>query len=137
MKESIKVFFLENKNKSDNKYRLIRKGQKGSLTLEAAVTVPLFMLFCMALISFLLIIGIQMDIQTSMEETARSMGKKAYVLERFAEGEDVSEVDSDTVFLVSAGINPTVIKVWLLATDSLGEKIESSRIIGGAGGLYT
>ena len=110
----------------------------GSLSIEAAVSVPVFMLFCIALISFLILMGLQMDIQTAMEETARSVGKKAYVLERISSGSgDTSEMDQETMSLVSAGINPTVIKIWMLSTDSLRSRLDRSRILGGSGGLYT
>ena len=117
---------------------LRKRNVNGSLSLEAAISVPVFMLFCIALISFLILMGLQMDIQTAMEETARSMGKKAYALERISSGSgDASEIDQETMNLVSVGINPTVIKIWMLSTDSLGSRLDRSRILGGSGGLYT
>ncbi|MCF0230438.1 MAG: pilus assembly protein, partial [Parasporobacterium sp.] len=115
------------------------KPGKGSLTLEAALAVPLFMLFFTALISFLVIMDLQSGIQTAMENTARSMGKKAYILERIQQGDRISgnETDSDTETLISAGINPTAIKLFLAADPVLRNRVSGSRIVGGTGGLYT
>ena len=119
-----------------------KKNINGSLSIEAAIAVPIFMFFCISLMSFLLIMGIQMDIQAAMEETARSIGKKAYILERLdgnteSGSGNTGEIDQEALRLASVGINPSVIKVWMLATDSLGSKLDRSGIVGGSGGLYT
>ena len=56
--------------------------KKGSLTIEAALSLPIFLFFVIAVFYFLMIIFLQSDIQLRMEETARSMGKQAYLIER-------------------------------------------------------
>lgn len=116
---------------------------RGSLSLEASVCVPLFLLFCIAVISFLQILCLQTDIRARMAETARSMGKKAYIIERLSENDGIisggpaPDFDADTVSLASAGINPLTIKVWMLSDGRLRSTLEQSRILGGASGLYT
>ena len=111
--------------------------KKGSLTIEAALSLPIFLFFIIAVFYFLMIIFLQSDIQLHMEETARSMGKQAYLLERL-DGLAVEEegVDAETKSLLAAGINPLVIKTCILKTD-LSKIIDSSRIVGGTGGFYT
>ena len=115
---------------------------KGSITLEAALSVPLFLLFTIAIISFMVIIFTQLKIQTGMEETARSLGRKAYVIDEadsFVEGRLESEnvLDSDAVTLLSVGLNPTLLKVWLNTNETLSSAVKVSRIKSGLAGLYT
>lgn len=111
--------------------------KKGSLTIEAALSLPIFLFFAIAVFYFLMIIFLQSDIQLHMEETARSMGKQAYLLERL-DGLTINEeeIDAETKGLLAAGFNPLVIKTSILKKD-LSNKIDSSRIAGGSGGFYT
>ena len=111
--------------------------KKGSLTIEAALALPLFLFFAIAVFYFLMIIFLQSDIQLRMEETARSLGKQAYLLEQM-DGLTVQEeeVDGETKSLLAAGFNPLVIKTCILKND-LSNKIDSSKIKGGTDGFYT
>ncbi len=54
---------------------------KGSLTIEAAMVLPLFMLAVIAVMYFLVIFQLQINIQTKLEDIARSIGKNAYITE--------------------------------------------------------
>lgn len=110
------------------------KPKKASLTIEAALALPMFLFFVIAMSWFLIILSLQSDIQLSMEETARDIGKRAYLAEHTA---DLSsgKTDGDTAGLLSAGINAMTIKTWMLK-DGLGERISQSRIQGGTGGFY-
>ncbi|MBQ9031933.1 MAG: pilus assembly protein [Parasporobacterium sp.] len=131
---------------------------QGSLSLEAAMSLPLFLLAVTALLSFLVILNLQVNIQASMEQASRSMGKKAYLLQQAAQGlsDDTSGaggagtgasasagtlsskgVDREAQGLMSAGINSLTIKAFVLSANGLSGKLDSSRILGGAGGLYT
>ena len=112
----------------------VRKPKKASLTLEAALSFPLFLFFVIAMSWFLIILSLQSDIQMSMEETARDIGKKAYLAENTASLSSGS-TDGDTKGLLSAGINSLTIKTWMLK-DGLREKIDRSKIRGGTGGFY-
>lgn len=145
MKLTIKNLYKEGtlaKNKSlpRNKERAFHSAwnKKASLTIEAALVLPIFMFFVMAIVELLIIVSLQSEIQLSMEETARSIGKKAYLTECadtiITSGS--SEVDADSTSLLSAGINFLTIKTWLMK-DGLKERLDNSRIIDGSNGLYT
>ena len=103
------------------------------------MSLPLFLLVSIALLSFLVILHLQMNIQVSMEETARSMGKAAYLMQQAQNGTEASAegIDGETISLMSVGINPTTMKAWILSKGDLAGKLNQSRIKGGAGGLYT
>ena len=63
-----------------------RSSLKASLTVEAALALPIFMLLCAALISFAAIYCLQTDLQAGMDETSRILGKAAYLTEHDADG---------------------------------------------------
>ena len=121
------------------RFETFKMSAHASLTLEAAVSVPLFLMFCIALISFLAILNLQINIQVSMEETSRSMGKTAYALEHASsiKEKNSDSTDEQTLTMMSLGINPTTIKMWILSDNSLNSMVEQSRVKGGTGGLYT
>jgi len=120
-----------------------RSQLSGSLTLEAAFSLPLFMMICAAIISFMVILGLQTDIQVQLEETSRLMGRMAYMLETASSGNvnttdgNGHSLDQQEISLINAGINSTVMKMVMLTGSNLSGKINRSRIVGGAGGLYT
>ena len=94
---------------------------KGSLTLEAAIVLPVFMIFVTALLYLLIILSLQANIQLSMEETARSLDKKAYL---------TNEANLDFV------INPLTVKQMVM-TPELTDKVNRSHITGGVNGIDT
>lgn len=111
---------------------------KASLTIETALALPIFMFFVLAIIDLLVVISLQARIQLTIEETARSIGKTAYLLncaDEIITG-NPSEIDADTESLLSAGINSLTIKTWMLK-DGRKEWLDRSQIINGASGLYT
>lgn len=91
------------------------------LTIEAALALPVFMLFSIAVIYLLAIISLQNDIQLAMEEAARSLNQKAYLSDR-----------TQTDF----AINFLTIRAAVL-TDDLKEEIDRSGIAGGSDGVST
>lgn len=102
----------------------IRKSNKNSalpasLTIEAALALPIFMLFTMAVVYLLVIISLQTDIQLAMEEAARSLGKQAYL---------TGETDTDYA------ISTTLIKSTIF-TDELKEEVRNSNIRAGISGV--
>ena len=64
-------------------------GRRASLTLEAALTVPLFLLAWLAVICVMDIYRIQAEVKTSLSESARELGMYAAA----AQGEGQSPVD--------------------------------------------
>lgn len=106
----------------------------GSLTLEAALTVPLFLFFCAAILSFLLILDLQISVDQSLGETARSFGKRAYI---YQQGESLISDDPDSGLLQQTGLSPAAVKLRMLRDPGLKEKLDRSRVKGGSSGLYT
>lgn len=103
------------------------------------MSVPLFMIFCISLISFLVILNLQINIQVSMEEASRSMGKTAYALKHASSVKEKNSdsTDQQALTLMSLGINPTTVKMYLFSDSDLSSLISRSRIKGGTNGLYT
>ena len=106
----------KNKRKNDKDPAL-----SASLTIEAALALPIFMLFTTAVLYLLVIVSLQADIRLAMEEAARSLGKQAYL---------TSATDTD------AGINYLTIRAAVL-TDDLKDRLDSSRIENGTDGFST
>ncbi len=111
---------------------------KASLTIEAALVLPVFMFFVLAIINILVIFSLQADIQLAMEETARSIGKKAYLVDCADDliTSNEAEMDADTESLLSAGINSLTIKTWMMK-DGRKERLDNSWIMEGSSGVYT
>ena len=119
-----------------NKGHILSAGTvKGSLTVEAAVVIPLFLLFMAAILSFFLLLSLQAEIQLSMEETARSFGKKAYLAEHLSASSSGKDAEEEAAGVLSAGINPFTIKAQMME-GGFAETLDASRIRGGADGLY-
>lgn len=108
-----------------------------SLTLEAAMSLPLFLFFLLSVMSFLLMLNVQMHVQNSMEDLSRRMGKAAYLMERTDAVLNGGELDPDSITLAQAGINGASIQMLLGADQSLGAILNGSRVKGGRGGLHT
>lgn len=117
---------------------------KSSLTIEAAIALPLFLFFVIAIIYFLMIISLQTNIQIGMDEAARSIGKKIYLANRLdeigkTEADDKTseaDIDDETRSLASVGINSLTLKTWILK-GNLFNKVSNSKIVGGIIGFDT
>ena len=82
---------------------------------------PLFLMFTVAIIHFMILLSVQNDIQLRMDETARDIGKRAYIAD-----------DSEILSLASS--NFLVIQAEIL-NDALKERLDNSGVVGGSGGL--
>lgn len=100
-----------------------KQGCRASLTIEAALILPLFIMFTAALMYFLIIISLQSDIQLRLEETARDIGKRAYLTD-----------ESELLDTLSA--NPLVIKAEIM-DEALTARIENSCIKNTVSGIST
>lgn len=143
-------------------FSFVLKSFKSSLTLEAAVALPIFIFFVIAITYFLIIVSLQTNIQVGMDEAARSIGKKIYLAnnietiyedfkgedntktrernilddaEKTKEGENL-KIDDETKSLVEMGINPLTIKTWILK-GKLFDRVAESKITGGVVGFRT
>lgn len=109
---------------------------KSSLTIEAAIALPLFLFFVISIIYFMIIISLQTNIQIGMDEAARSIGKKVYLANCLDEIESTLEIDDETKSLASVGINSLTLKTWILK-GNLFNKVSDSKIVGGIMGFDT
>lgn len=73
---------------------------RGSLTLEAAIILPLYMFFLITILYILNILHIQNVFQAAMEEASRKINSYAYVAEQF---EKLKEEERNTVGSYDAG----------------------------------
>lgn len=94
---------------------------RASLTIEAAVTLPIFIFFSIAVTYLLIIISLQSNIQQSMEDAARKLGKQAYL---------TNETDLGVL------INAVTARAYILNGD-LKDEIDNSQILNGSGGVST
>ena len=90
-----------------------------SLTIEAALTLPVFMLFTAAVVYLLLIISFQSELQSAMDEAAKSLSRSAYIAE-----------ETDTGFAV----NYLTVRSAVV-TDEIAEAADASGVDGGSSGL--
>lgn len=104
----------------------IKSKARASLTVEAALVLPLFIYFFIALIYFIQIFTLQEHIQEAITKTGLSMAKTAYVYADFIDAEEARGCDDsswegvlDTGIgeLALTALDGTAIK-WLL-TDEL------------------
>ncbi len=113
---------------------------KGSLTLEAAIVLPLYMFFLITVLYILNIIHIENILQSAMEEAARSINSHAYVAEQFEELQDeerytVGSHDSGFVLnLAKNQISKITIKNCFL-TDRIKNIADNSYIKNGYNGI--
>lgn len=110
-----------------------------SMSIEAALVLPVFLFFALAFTNFLLLLSLQAEMQLSMEEVARNLGKKAYFAAHTEEllqevGEEAGEAAQEAGAF-SAAINSLTVKALLL-DGPLQETVNRSQIKGGTEGLY-
>ncbi len=145
------------KNTDAKAFSFVNKNIRSSLTIEAAIALPLFVFFVIGITYFLIIISLQTNIQIGMDEAARSIGKKIYLANQIEEiygnlktsdneskdsnkllTEEVegNEIDEETKSIVATGINALTIKTWILK-GNLFDKISKSQIVGKVTGFRT
>lgn len=118
------------------------KGLKSSITIEAAIALPIFIFFVIAIIYFLVIVTLQTNIQVGMDEAARSIGKKVYLAQNLEgvyedlKNESTDDVDEETKSLVASGLNTLTMKTWILK-GNLFNRVAKSKILGGVTGFRT
>ena len=103
--------------------RTFSPARKGSITIEASLALPIAVMLSIAVIHFLLIISLQSSIQLRIDETAREIGKHAYL-------------DEGDGILTDIATNPLLLKAEIV-NSNLSDLISGSQISGGADGLHT
>lgn len=123
MKTSISMkYLLQIISPGQQKKRAFFSAPCASFSLEAALVLPIFLVFAVGLISFLMIISLQMDIQEGLFETARDLSRKAYL--------------AQSAQLESPALGPAAVSI-ALRTPERKNRIDNSRIVGGAVGVNT
>ena len=103
---------------------------KGSLTLEAAIVFPIYILFLISIIYILNILTLQNSLQMSMEEASRSISSSAYISEKLIY---IKEHGISTNLTYSV-LNTALIK-QIFFTDEIKYLSDNSYIVNGSNGL--
>lgn len=80
-----------------NGLRIIHLKEKASLTVEAALVLPIFLYFIIAFLYIIQILFLQEQIQTAITKMSLSLSKSAYIYDDFADVGDILNFD-DTIF---------------------------------------
>ncbi len=113
---------------------------KGSLTIEAAIAIPLFFLGLLSFIYIANIIYLQLTLQIALEETMREISKEAYISTEFysmSTDEQKNTTKKDSTIIENLGatfISTSYIKDKFL-TDDILELLDNSNVNGGSNGL--
>lgn len=122
---------------------VLKKQYMASLTVEAALVLPLFIYFILAFLYFIQIFTVQETIQSSITRMGMNLSKAAYVFQDFTDTGDAADFDF-TIFNNEFDFKPGNIAdelgsealIRLYAQDFLdNNQINNSCIIGGFDGL--
>lgn len=110
-----------------------------SLSLEAALIMPVFIYATMLIINVVLFIGLQIRIQLSLYNTALSLSKYDYAYEviKSEKGINLEELKADSLLttIIGRGIESGIVKTMVVA-DLGVDYLEKSDVVGGVRGLY-
>lgn len=109
----------------------------GSMTLEAALVLPIFILVVVWFVNFMTVLNYQNIMQSSINQAAVAIGRYSYVTNRIYEGTDIdrssSTLDIDKDVLVS-GISTGYVRKEIL-TEEVKNYSEKVNVIGGYTGI--
>lgn len=129
---------FSSKNIGKNKSTFPLSLMKGSITLEATVVLPIFITFILSIYSFFYIYNYQNIVQMSVYNTAKSIGRYSYIMER---AEDMGKEYIDSIQklnvdkeILTSGVN--MVYVWnKVMNDEVKKYTVSSNIMGGKNGI--
>lgn len=132
-----KTISPQNKKTNKNKSTFLSSSFSGSVTLEAAIVLPVFLLAIISLYGFFILFNYHNMLQNSVNNTAKTIAKYSYVMDRIGEiensGEIIEKLDMDNDIL-SNGINTGY--AWSrILTPEIRNSTEKSNIVGGVAGL--
>lgn len=113
---------------------------KGSLTIEAAISIPIYMMLISVLISITSILYLQLSMQIALEETVRKSTKTAYISSLFLSlDEDQQQTVKKSDDSIIENITTSLLSATYLTTVFTGEKnkklVNSPMIINGKNGI--
>lgn len=112
----------------------------GSLTLEAAIVLPVYIFFLASMIYILNILDLENTLQAAMEEASRSVNSYAYMAEKF---DDLTAFDKTLVItgnhnladiLIDNIVNNALVRKTFM-TDQVKDIADNSYILNGADGI--
>ena len=101
--------------------RALKTSSSASLTIEAALALPIFMFFSVCIVHFLILLFLQSDIQLHVDEAARDLSKSLYL-------------SSSSSVSTLAEVNSLSILSKIL-DDELTDRLNNSKVRNGASGL--
>ena len=107
--------------------------REGSLTLEAALTFPFFLMLLTAFLSFFSIMTMELKIQNAMQHAGKQLAAYYYVLDALKEDQEKQSLAQELgESLAVYAVSETVVKDRIL--EEAGE-IPATVVYGGSGGL--
>ena len=127
-------------NKSNHRHSLTAIKLNGSLTIEASIAFPIFILASFAVISIISIIYLQLSMQLALEETVRQTSKTAYISSLFLSlDEDSQNTVSNEDSSITENLTASVISSAHLKNQFVNEEnkkmINNPLIINGENGI--
>ena len=121
--------------------RLFNKTLRGSLTIEASISIPIFMIVICILISIVSILYLQLSMQFALEETVRQASKTAYISSLFLSlDEDNKQNVANSEPSITESIASSLLSSAYLETTFINNEnkkmINNPLIIDGEDGLY-
>ena len=127
---------LNSKNAGSASFRSIHPTafQHGSMTLEAALTFPLFLMILTAFLSFFSIMTVELKIQTAMHHAGKQLAAYYYAMDALQSDAEKKESLARELgeSLVVYAVSETVVRNQIL--NEAGE-IPSTVVAGGSGGM--
>lgn len=129
-----------NNSMSKRSFLYISFTPKGSITLEAAIAVPLFFIGFISFIYIINIIYLQSVLQIALEETMRDVSKEVYITSKFyAMASDNTDISPDKTNSIIENLGARIITVPYIkdkfVTDDIKKLLNSSFVENGADGL--
>ena len=126
---------LNNQNAGSTSLRSIRPAffRRGSLTLEAALTFPVFLLILTAFLSFFSIMTVELKIQNAMHHAGKHLAAYYYALDALQSDEEKASLARELgESLIVYAVSETVVRNQIL--NEAGD-IPETVVAGGSGGL--
>lgn len=109
----------------------------GSITLESALVLPVFMIVIMGFVNFMGVLNYQNIMQNSVIQAAKSIGRYTYVINRIGDITESGQVDSDLQMdndILISGIN--IGYAWKeILTEEVKSYAKKVNVYGGYAGI--
>lgn len=109
--------------------------QRGSITVEAAAVIPLFLLAVCTVLGFAGVLRVQILIQEQLCETGKQLAKEGYIYQQMLEDAQTRSelLQSDVGQWLKGRLEVAYVREQV--TQALSEELEDSVVVGGKNGL--